>query len=337
MLFNKVKDVLSYNENRLGYSVNAAQEMRRMDNQTVLNQYPLPKDLQVLVEIVRCGSFSAAAESLGQTPAFVTKRIQILENIFGTKLLNRSARGVALTDSGKQCYEQGLNILTQLQKLMDDLGQTKTQPAGMVRIGCSFGFGRSHIAPAITQLMQLYPELQIHFELFDRQIDLSRDNIDIDIRINDEIPDNYIARLLAKNKRILCASPKYFEKRNPPQTLTELLEHDCLITKERDSTAGIWELECEHEKKTVKISGHLSSNSGEIILRWALEGKGIMMRSEWDVVPFLNSGKLIRVLPEYSQSANIWAVYQKPLYQSAKLRVCVDFLTQYCHDAFSEK
>ena len=62
-----------------------------------------------------------------------------------------------------------------------------------------------------------------------------------------------------------------------------------------------------------------------------------MMRSEWDVVPFLNSGKLIRVLPEYSQSANIWVVYQKPLYQSAKLRVCVDFLTQYCHDAFSEK
>ncbi len=67
-------------------------------------------------------------------------------------------------------------------------------------IGCSFGFGRSHIAPAITELMRNYPELQVHFELFDRQIDLVQDNIDLDIRINDAIPDYYIAHLLTKIK-----------------------------------------------------------------------------------------------------------------------------------------
>lgn len=82
------------------------------------------------------------------------------------------------------------------------------------------------------------------------------------------------------------------------------------------------------EKKSV--TGHLSSNSGEIVLQWALEGKGIMLRSEWDVQPFLTSGKLVRVLPEYAQSANIWAVYQEPLYRSVKLRVCVEFLAAWC-------
>lgn len=84
------------------------------------------------------------------------------------------------------------------------------------------------------------------------------------------------------------------------------------------------------EKKSVKVTGHLSSNSGEIVLQWALEGKGIMLRSEWDVQPFLTSGKLVRVLPEYAQSANIWAVYQEPLYRSVKLRVCVEFLAAWC-------
>lgn len=84
------------------------------------------------------------------------------------------------------------------------------------------------------------------------------------------------------------------------------------------------------EKKSVKVSGHLSSNSGEIVLQWALEGKGIMLRSEWDVLPFLESGKLVQVLPEYAQSANIWAVYREPLYRSMKLRVCVEFLAAWC-------
>lgn len=79
-------------------------------------------------------------------------------------------------------------------------------------------------------------------------------------------------------------------------------------------THGIWELGNGQEKKSVKVSGHLSSNSGEIVLQWALEGKGIMLRSEWDVLPFLESGKLVQVLPEYAQSANIWAVYREPLY-----------------------
>ncbi len=300
----------------------------------MLNLYPLPKDLQVLVEIVHCGSFSAAAEKLGQTPAFVTKRIHILESALGTTLLSRSAHGIALTESGRCCYEHGLEILTRLQTLMDDVTLMKTRPAGMIRIGCSFGFGRAHIAPAITELMRLYPELQIHFELFDRQIDLSRDEIDLDIRINDDIPENYIARLLAKNRRILCAAPAYIEKRGIPDSLNKLSEHDCLITKERDMTQGVWELDNGKEKRSVKISGHLSSNSGEIVLRWALEGKGIMLRSQWDVLPFLERGELVPVLPEYGQSANIWAVYQEPLYQSVKLRVCVEFLTEYCRRAF---
>ncbi|MGY6357222.1 LysR substrate-binding domain-containing protein, partial [Citrobacter amalonaticus] len=143
-------------------------------------------------------------------------------------------------------------------------------------------------------------------------------------------PDYYIAHLLTKNKRILCASPEYLQKYPEPKTLQELSHHDCLVTKERDMTHGIWELGNGTTKKSVKVSGHLSSNSGEVVLQWALEGKGIMLRSEWDVQPFLVSGKLVRVLPEYAQSANIWAVYQEPLYRSVKLRVCVEFLAAWC-------
>ncbi|QTF08287.1 LysR family transcriptional regulator [Brenneria izadpanahii] len=294
------------------------------------SRYPIPKDLLVLTTVVNKGSFAGAAEELGQTPAFVTKRIQFLESQLGVKLLHRSSHGIALTESGKLVYQRGGDILEQLQSLLDAVSQVKTEPKGMVRIGCSFGFGRNYIAPAITQLMERYPELQIHFELFDRQIDLLKDRIDLDIRVNDDIADNCIARLLTKNQRILCAAPEYIRQRGMPDSLAALRQHDCLITKERDQTAGVWELENKQGRKSVKVSGHLSSNSGEIVLRWALEGKGIMLRSMWDIATLLKEGALIRVLPEYAQSANIWAVYQTPLYSSAKLRVCVEHFTRYC-------
>lgn len=294
------------------------------------SRFPIPKDLQVLTTVVDKGSLAAAADELGQTPAFVTKRIQFLENQLGVKLLHRSSHGIALTDIGKLVHQRGGDILEQLQSLLDAVSQAKTEPKGMVRIGCSFGFGRNYIAPAITQLMDHYPELQIHFELFDRQIDLHKDNIDLDIRINDDIADSCIARLLTKNQRILCASPQYIRQRGMPASLAELQQHDCLITKERDQTVGVWELENQQGRKSVKVSGHLSSNSGEIVLRWALEGKGIMLRSLWDIAPLLKDGSLIRVLPAYAQSANIWAVYQTPLYASAKLRACVEHFARYC-------
>lgn len=294
-----------------------------------MNHFPIPKDLLVFVTTVKKGSLHAAAEELRQTPAFVTKRIQQLESQLNNKLLHRSSRGIALTEVGTTVFYKAQEILEQYKSLIDDISLVKVQPKGQIRIGCSFGFGRNYIAPAISELMELYPELLIHFELFDRQINLAEDNIDLDIRINDDIPQDCIVKLLAKNSRVLCASPEYLKRKGMPVSLNELQQHDCLITKERDHIAGVWELENASNKTTVKISGYLSSNSGEIIMQWALEGKGIMLRSLWDIQPQLDNGKLVQVLPEYFQSANIWVVYRTPLFSSAKLRVCIEFITRY--------
>lgn len=295
----------------------------------LMKHYPIPKDLLVFITVVKKGSFNTAAEALGQTPAFVTKRIQQLESQLNTRLLHRTSRSVTLTDAGIKAYDKSIQILEQYQLMLDDLGQVKTNPEGKVRIGCSFGFGRNYIAPGIAELMTLYPDLQIHFELFDRQIDLAVDDIDLDIRVNNDIPQNCIAKLLTQNRRILCAAPCYIEQHGEPKTLKSLSEHECLITKERDQTFGVWELEENGTKKSIKLKTHMSSNSGEIILQWALNGKGIILRSQWDVQPLITSGQLIQVLPTYFQSANVWAVYQTPLISSAKLRACVEFFSRY--------
>ncbi len=136
------------------------------------------------------------------------------------------------------------------------------------------------------------------------------------------------ARRLASNRRVLCASPACLQKRGQPRSLAELANHDCLVIKERDLPFGVWKLRSGSQEETVKVTGPLSSNNGEIVSRWALDGGGIVLRSLWEAGPYLERGELLRVLPEYRQEANIWAVYPPRLTSSAKVQVCVDFFKQ---------
>ncbi len=99
--------------------------------------------------------------------------------------------------------------------------------------------------------------------------------------------------------------------------------------KERDNAFGIWNLECDGRQDSVRVRGPLSSNSGEIVLQWALDARGILLRSLWDVKPLLEQGRLVQVLHEHTQSANVWAVYPTRLAYSGKLRACVEFLQEH--------
>jgi LysR family transcriptional activator of dmlA len=130
------------------------------------------------------------------------------------------------------------------------------------------------------------------------------------------------------NHRILCAAPDYLARHGMPKNLQELAGHQCLAIKERDRPFGVWRLRGRNGEETVKVSGALSTNHGEIALRWAVEGAGIVLRSLWDVQPHLDAGRLLHVLPEYTQEANVWAVYPQRLAGSAKVRVCVEFLAR---------
>lgn len=283
-------------------------------------------DLRVFVAVVRKGSFSAAAAELAMSPAFVSKRIGILEQGLGVRLFERSTRRVVVTDDGEQVYGRAQRILEQLDDMVDELQQRHSEPAGRLRICSSFGFGRKVVAPVVAQLAASYPKLQIRFEVFDRLVDTVAEGFDLDVRIGDDIHPQMVARKLMDNHRILCASKDYLARHGTPKTLADLAGHQCLAIKERDHPLGTWRLHGRHGEETVRVAGSLSTNHGEIALRWAEEGAGIVLRSQWDARSYLQSGALVQVLPEYTQPANVWAVYPQRLAGSGRVRVCVDFL-----------
>ena len=167
--------------------------------------------------------------------------------------------------------------------MMDELSDVRQVPQGTLRIISSFGFGRRVVAPALSALARQYPQ-RAALRCPDRLVDLVNEGVDLDIRVGDDIAPNLIARKLATNHRILCASPQFLARHPQPKQLSDLATLPCLVIKERDHPFGVWQLHSKEGQHAIKVTGPLSSNHGEIVHQWCLDGQGIALRSWWDVV-----------------------------------------------------
>lgn len=295
----------------------------------IVHKNPAADDLRVFAAVVRKSSFGAAATELGTSPAYVSKRIRLLEQDLQVKLLHRTTRRVAVTEEGERVFHWAQRILDDMEQLLQEVAITRSAPRGLLRVSSSFGFGRQIVAPALSRLVEQHPGLQVRLEVFDRLVDVAGEGFDLDVRVGDEIAPHLIARRLADNHRVLCAAPAYLQRKGAPRTVADLAAHDCLVIKERDHPFGVWRLRSGAQEESVKVRGPLSANNGEMAVQWAVDGRGIVLRSLWDVGAQLQAGRLVQVLPQWRQEANVWAVYPTRLERSAKVRVCVEFLQEY--------
>lgn len=291
-----------------------------------MRNIPANEDLRVFLAVARQSSFAAAADQLHASTGYVSKRIRVLETVLGVKLLHRTTRRVSVTEDGERVFHWAQRVLDDVDQLMQEVSITRSSPRGLLRVSSSFGFGRNIVGPMVSRLVERHAGLQVRLEVFDRLVDVASEGFDLDVRVGDEIAPHLIARRLADNHRLLCAAPAYLARRGTPRTLSELANHDCLVIKERDHPFGVWRLRAGAQECTAKVTGPLSTNNGELAVQWAVDGRGIVLRSQWDVGPLLRDGRLVNLLPDWRQEANIWAVYPSRLGNSAKVRVCVEFL-----------
>ena len=293
-----------------------------------MNNYPTNEDLRVFVTVARLASFALAAKRLEVSHAYVSKRIGVLEQALRVKLLHRTTRRVSVTNEGERVFVWAGRILDDVDQLMQEVAVTRASPHGLLRVSCSFGFGRKVVGPMLSRIVERHPQLQICMEVFDKQMDAAGEGFDLDVRVGDDIAPHMIARKLASNRRVLCAAPAYLARHGVPKTLNDLSAHDCLFIREHDNPFGVWTLRNGAVSRAIKVTGSLSSNNGEIVVQWAVDGRGVILRSLWDVEPLLKLGELVQILPEWSQEANIWATYPSRLETSAKVRVTVEFLQE---------
>ncbi|WP_321798156.1 LysR substrate-binding domain-containing protein [Caballeronia sp. J97] len=287
-------------------------------------------DLEFFARLVTQGSLSALARELGVTPPAVSARLSQLERRLGVKLLNRTTRRLAMTQEGELYLGTGSRLLEQVQELERMVSSSRDLPRGLLKVNATFGFGRRHIAPALSAFRRQYPEVEVQLDLTDRPMNLAEFAFDVGIRFG-ELPDmRVVGRKIAANRRFVCASPAYLKAHGTPREPDDLRAHRCIVLRENDTAYGTWHFTKGKRHETVKVHGTMSSNDGEATLRWALDGHGVLTRSEWDAQSYLDSGELKRVLADWSMPpADIYAIYPERLNLSAKVRVFIEFLERY--------
>ena len=285
-------------------------------------------ELEFFVRLVKHGTLAALARDMGVTPPAVSARLAQLEKRLGVRLLNRTTRRLSTTHEGELYLAQGARLLGELQDLESSIASSRAIPKGLLRVNASFGFGRRHIAPAIVAFCKAHPQVQVQLELTDREVNLKDHAYDVGIWFG-TVPDSrMVARKLAGNERVLCAAPGYLAARNAPATPHDLQGHQCIVLRDNSHAYGTWQLARGSRRETVKVRGTVSTNDGETALLWALAGFGILQRSAWDAREHLDSGRLVRVLGEWTlPAADVYAVYPERLNLSAKVKAFVDFLS----------
>ena len=287
-------------------------------------------ELQLVVELARAGGMSAAARQLDVTPAAVSKRLAQIEARLGVRLFNRSTRRLSLTAEGEVYLESARRILDEIEDLDQLIASRQDSPRGRLKVNAPLGFGRSYIAPAIAEFAQKYPDVTLQLQLTDSPADFVRDAFDVAIRFGDLPDTRLIARKIAPNRRLMCASPGYLKTHGVPTTPHDLARHQCIVLRQNEDAYSLWRFTKGRRSETVKVRGALSSNDGEVTLTWGLAGLGILQRAEWDLARYLRSGRLVRVLEDYAlPQADIYAVFPERHHLSAKVRIFVDFLVGY--------
>lgn len=257
------------------------------------------EDLRFFAVVSAEPSLAAAARTLNVTPSAVTQRLKALEALFGFRLTHRNGRQMILTEEGHLLAERGGNILREMDALSETVQARRQTISGNLRVLAPFGFGRQHVASICADFQQQYPAVTVDLFLSGKLGRHPDQPWDVAVHIGQLADSTLRARKLARNKRLLCASPLYLVRHAPPRVPSDLLDHACIVLRENDEDSTLWRFQDGSDAVSVRVSPALTTNDGSVARQWALDGHGILIRSEWDVANDLRNGALVELLPSY--------------------------------------
>lgn len=264
-------------------------------------------DLSLVLAVRETGSLTGAAKRLQITGAAVTKRLAQVEAWLSVKLFVRTTRSVAATPEGEIFCEYARHLVSGFETLESRLADFTTTPVGSIKLASNVGFGRQWLAPAIQVFSQCYPSVKIELHLLNRLPDLQAEGFDAAIWLWQPVSPQWIVHTLARNTRVVVASPDYIERFGAPLVPEDLPRHQCLRMRERDMPANVWRLNRiapdagDSPLVEINVTGQPSSNNGEVLRDWALSGAGIALRPYWDVHGHIRDGSLVHVLSDYAK------------------------------------
>jgi DNA-binding transcriptional LysR family regulator len=284
------------------------------------------RSLRCFVRAVELGSLSAVAREEGTTQPTVSKLMAALERELGVRLLERSTTSLQPTPQGSRFYQRALGVLAAYQEAVADArGQTDT-PAGLVRVNAPSAFGQFRLNALLASFLDKYPQVEIELILDDRMVDLVREGVDIAVRQGGELPADAIARLAGVSPRQLVAAPAYLRAHGKPQLPQDLPRFD-YIRFAWLADGDLLTLRRGDQVETVHTHGRYRVNSALAIRERLAAGGGVGLCPLWLVQDLLDSGALVRVLPEWhGQPQPLHLLSPSRRYQPLRARLLLDHL-----------
>lgn len=283
--------------------------------------------LHLFIRLATTHNISQAGEDLGLSPAVASSHLRKLETDLGVRLFHRTTRQVTLSEEGRLFLPHAEEILASIESARAAMGSRQQTPRGTLRVTVSASFGRMHLLPGVPGLMERYPEMDLDLRLSDTIVDVVEGGFDIAIR-NSELKDSsMIARRLAPDRRLVCASPAYLEKHGVPQTPSDLSHHRCLNLLGLDQWGFITPAGIE----TVRVNTRLRVDNGEAVRDACVAGLGITTISTWSAYQHLASGELVEILADtpLQSSTDLWAIYPSTRQLAPKVRAFLDYYLEY--------
>jgi DNA-binding transcriptional LysR family regulator len=281
-------------------------------------------DIAVLATIASCGSLSGAARQLGTSPMSVSRRLAALEHDLGVRLLHRTTRSVALTPEGEAFLPYAQTMLEAEEAARAMLAPTSSGASGTLRMTAPSVFGQAVIMPLIPAFLARNPASRVDLAFSDSLMDVVGQGLDLAIRIAPMRDSGLIARRLADNPRLLCASPDYLARHGVPKVMKDLVGHSCLVLHAMPQ----WPFVVDGQVRLLSVHGSVSASSVDSIRAACLQGLGLAMLTYWDVRQQLEEGSLLRVdlLDADMESLSVWAAIPSRHFTPLRVTAFLDIL-----------
>jgi LysR family transcriptional regulator, regulator for bpeEF and oprC len=287
--------------------------------------------MRVFARVVESGSFTKAAESMTIPKGSATKIVQQLESRLKVRLLNRTTRRVTVTADGAAYYERASRLLNDLDELEATLAQQQANPSGRLRVDVGAATASLIIIPALPDFYRRYPDIQLDLGVGDRPVDLVSDNVDCVIRGGEVLEPSLVARRIANLPLITVATPAYLAQHGTPAHPTDLEERHTMINYFSPRTGRPYGNIFEKDGERIEFAGRykVSVNESNANLAAVLAGLGVTQAARFAVAPYLASGKLVEVLPDWSHPLiPIYVVYPPNRHLSARVRAFVEWTAE---------
>lgn len=280
-------------------------------------------ELQVFQAVAHDGGFAKAARRLHMSPPAVTRAVAGLEERLGVRLLVRTTRSLALTEAGHRFLADIDGVLTSLDHAEKQAAGASAVPRGHLRVTASMTFGRTILAPAVSEFMRAFPQVSASLLLVDRIVNLADEGIDLGIRIADLPDSGMIARRVGQVCRTLVASPDYLERHGVPLHPRDLAQHrviaftSLLPSREWRPVPGV----------VVNLKPAVEVNDALTALAMAERGEGVTNALSYTVADALRAGRLVRLLPDFMPApVPVHLVHPQGRLVEPKLRAFMDFV-----------